>query len=301
MKQGLIFICLTIFVFSSLAYGAATVSPASTIFIAGFSGTSVTVNITGATNGQALVITPPAGWVGASVTKSSGSANVSGGTAATAAITVTPTAAGDITIVYTAKAGTTVGLVGFTVTEGGTNLANMDVDVVADGSSTLSHPNKDSDADGVNDKFDASLNTITTATQTAGQTAQTIDMYYTAVGSAAGVLSGGTLVLDIPSAFAAPTATNLKVTKGDGTAADIGTVTYSGNKVTVPLTTLNGGDQLKLSYSNVTIPAKGTYNFAISTASSSPAFGVPFKVSNLVLTVEGAGVGTGTVTASGMT
>ena len=58
--------------------------------------------------------------------------------------------------------------------------------------------NKDSDADGVNDKFDANVNTITTAEQTAGQTAQTIDMYYTAVGSTAGVLSGGSLVLDIP-------------------------------------------------------------------------------------------------------
>ena len=82
-----------------------------------------------------------------------------------------------------------------------------------------------------------------------------------------------------------PTATTLKVTKGDGTAASIGTVTYAGNKVTVPITTLNGADQLKLSYSNVTIPAKGTYNFDISTASSSPAFGVPFKVGDLVLTV----------------
>ena len=72
------------------------------------------------------------------------------------------------------------------------------------------------------------------------------------------MLSGGTLVLDIASGFAAPTATTLKVTKGDGTAAEIGTVVYVGNKVTVPLTTINGGDQLKLSYSNVTIPAKGT-------------------------------------------
>ena len=71
MKQGLIFICLIISVFSSLAYGAATVSPASTIFIAGSSGNSVTINITGATNGQAIVITPPTGWNGAGATKSS--------------------------------------------------------------------------------------------------------------------------------------------------------------------------------------------------------------------------------------
>ena len=69
-----------------------------------------------------------------------------------------------------------------------------------------------------------------------------------AVGSTAGVLSGGSLVLDIPSAFAAPIATTLKVTKADGTAASIGTVIYAGNRVTVPLTTLNGGDQLKISY-----------------------------------------------------
>ena len=280
---GVFSLIVMLSLFSSLAYGAATVSPASSIFIAGSSGNSVTINITGATGGDDIVITPPAGWVGAGVTKSSGSANVGGGVG-TAAITVTPTANGDITIVYTAKAGTTVGLVGFTVTEDATNLANMDVDVVADGSGILSFE-KDT--------------VVAAKTQTAGQTEQTIDMYYTAVGSATGVLSGGSLVLDIPAAFAAPTATNLKITKGDGTAADIGTITYAGNKVTVPLTTLSGGDQLKIAYSNVTIPAKATYNFAISIASSSPAFGVPFKVSDLTVTVEGAGVGTGTVVATG--
>ena len=282
----LVFVCLTIRLFPSLAYGAATVSSANTIFIAGSSGNSVTINITGATNNQAIVITPPTGWAGtaAGASVSSGSANISGGTMGTAAITVTPTAAGDITIVYTAKVGTTVGLVDFTVTEGGTDSAAMSVDVVVDGSGIISFKQAETDA---------------AEDQIAGQTAQTINMYYTVVGSAAGILSGGSLILDIPSAFATPTASTLKVTKGNGTAADIGTVAYIGNKVTVPLTTLNGGDQLKISYSNVTIPAVATYKFSISTASSSPAFGVPFKVGNLVLTVRGADIGSGTVVASG--
>ena len=170
---GVFSLIVMLSLFSSLAYGAATVSPASTIFIAGSSGNSVTINITGATNGQAIVITPPTGWAGttAGASVSSGSANISGGTTGTAAITVTPTAAGDITIVYTATAGTTVDLVSFTVAEVTQTATSFSVDVVADGSGTLSYPNKDSDADGVNDKFDASLNTITTATQTAGQTA----------------------------------------------------------------------------------------------------------------------------------
>ena len=273
---GVFSLIVMLSVFSSLAYGAATVSPASSIFIAGSSNNDVTINITGATVGTAIVITPPTGWNGTGVTGATGGAG-------TGAITVNPAAA-SVTVVYSATAGTTVGLVDFTVTEGGVALAPMSVDVVSDGSGVLSFKVDSTDA---------------AEDQTAGQTAQTIDMYYTAVGSTAGVLSGGSLVLDIPSAFAAPTATNLKVTKGDGTAADIGTVTYVGNKVTVPLTTLNGGDQLKLSYTNVTIPAAATYNFAISTASSSPAFGVPFKVGDLVLTVQGAGVGTGTVVASG--
>ena len=158
---GVFSLIVMLSLFSSLAYGAATVSPASSIFIAGSSGNSVTINITGATGGDDIVITPPAGWVGAGVTKSSGSANVGGGVG-TAAITVTPTANGDITIVYTAKAGTTVGLVGFTVTEDATNLANMDVDVVADGSGILSFE-KDT--------------VVAAKTQTAGQTEQTIDMY----------------------------------------------------------------------------------------------------------------------------
>ena len=283
---ALIFVCLTISVFSSLAYGAATVSPASTIFIAGSSGNSVTLNITGATNAQGITITPPPGWTGAGVTVSSGSATATGGTSAVPIISVAPTAAGDITIVYTATAGTTADLVSFTVTEVGQTATSFSVDVVADGSGVLSFRQAVTEA---------------AQDQQSGQTAQTIDMYYTAVGNSAGVLSGGTLVLDIPSAFAAPTSTNLAVTKGDGTAATgvIGTIVYAGNKVTVPLTVMNGGDQLKISYSNVTIPAAAAYNFSISTASSSPAFGVPFKVGDLALTVRGAGVGTGTVVAEG--
>ena len=73
---ALIFVCLTISVFSSLAYGAATVSPASSIFIAGSSNNDVTINITGATIGTVIVITPPTGWNGTGATTSSGYATV---------------------------------------------------------------------------------------------------------------------------------------------------------------------------------------------------------------------------------
>ncbi|HIB90727.1 TPA: hypothetical protein EYO57_26650, partial [Candidatus Poribacteria bacterium] len=303
---GVFSLIVMLSLFSSLAYGAATVSPASTIFIAGSSDNSVTINITGATNAQGITVTPPAGWVGAGVTVASGSATATGGTALVPVISVAPTASGDITIVYTATAGTTADLVSFVVREVTQADTSFSVDVVADGSGIISFANADSDADGVDDKFDVTVPAETTVEQVAGRTAQTINMWYTAVGNStdnAGVLSGGTLVLDIPAAFAAPNATSLAVFKADGTALTVGTigiVTYVGNRVTVPLTIMNGGDQLLLKYSNVTIPAAAAYNFAIGTASSSPAFGVPFKVGNgLALTVEGAGVGTGTVVAEG--
>jgi len=64
---GVFSLIVMLSVFSSLAYGAATVSPASTIFIAGSSNNSVTLNITGATASKDITIDPPAGWVGASV------------------------------------------------------------------------------------------------------------------------------------------------------------------------------------------------------------------------------------------
>ncbi|HIO80920.1 TPA: hypothetical protein EYG59_20250, partial [Candidatus Poribacteria bacterium] len=78
---GVFSLIVMLSLFSSLAYGAATVSPASTIFIAGSSDNSVTINITGATNAQGITVTPPAGWVGAGVTVASGSATATGGTA----------------------------------------------------------------------------------------------------------------------------------------------------------------------------------------------------------------------------
>ena len=76
---GVFSLIVMLSVFSSLAFGAATVSPASSIFIAGSTGNSVTINITSATNTQGIVITPPAGWVGAGVTVASGSATATGG------------------------------------------------------------------------------------------------------------------------------------------------------------------------------------------------------------------------------
>ena len=149
---ALIFVCLTISVFSSLAFGAATVSPASSIFIAGSTGNSVTINITGATVGTAIVITPPTGWDGAADATGTG---VTGGNGTTS-ITVTPAAA-SVTVVYTATAGTAVGLVSFAVAEVGQTATSFSVDVVADGSGVLSFRKAETDV---------------AATQIAGQTAQ---------------------------------------------------------------------------------------------------------------------------------
>ncbi|HCK16493.1 TPA: hypothetical protein DHW51_20370, partial [Candidatus Poribacteria bacterium] len=97
---GVFSLIVMLSVFSSLAYGAATVSPASSIFIAGSSNNDVTINITGATANSAIVITPPTGWNGTGVTGATGGAG-------TGAITVTPAAA-SVTVVYSATAGTTV-------------------------------------------------------------------------------------------------------------------------------------------------------------------------------------------------
>jgi hypothetical protein len=228
------------------ADGSGTLTADTSVVSAGQTGRTITFTYTAATGGissGSVTIAVPSGWSAPSTTgsnagystASTGTLSVSGQTITVSSLTL---AAGNtLTVTYGATGSggpgaTTTSTTGAQTwqgqeksTSGGslTNLSSSPSIAVyaADGSGTL---------------------TSGTSNVSAGQTGRTITFTYTA---ATGGISNGSVTLDVPSGWSAPSTTG---SNAGYTTASSGTVSVSGQTITVSSLTVAGGSTFTITY-----------------------------------------------------
>ena len=331
---GLIALILTLGLFSGSAQ-AITGSVTSGTVIAGSSGNTVTLGITLSGNelDREVTITPPSGWSPMNDDmETEGYTTVAGGTISVVGtpetgITIQPnTGEGTISVVYGRGGGDAGVVVGHKIglTEfvfgsvAGTASDTRFIVVTVAGSGTVVM----TEGTDQNEKI---------LERPAGVTGQNFEFLYTALSSIidgdtvpeqnVGTLDGGELTLEIPAGWTPPTMGNITVETPDPdgddgksedatetplVAGSVGLFTITGSgpwTISVPIIGLDGQQQIKIKYNNITVPfTTGTFPFPVSVRGSRDLL-APISVAtdsgNLEITVAVAGRGSGTMTVSG--
>ena len=336
---GLIALTLTLGLFSGSAL-AITGRVTSGTVIAGSSGNTITLRITllGDELNRDVTVTPPDGWSDMA-TSGVGLTTVTGGTFTIVSrtepesdgINITPNQdATTITVVYGSGGGTTngvtvgnkIGLTEFTFeSDAGTPSVTDLIVVTVDGSGTV-------------EMTEGTQQNVVKLDESAGVTGRNFEFLYTAVSSTITVteqnvdtvteqnvdtLDGGELTLQIPAGWPAPTHGNITVETPDPdgddgltptmtplAAGSVGIFSISGSgpwTISVPITGLDGQQQIKIKYNNITVPFTiGTFQFPASVRGPTGAL-TPISVATdsrtLEINVAVAGRGSGTMTVSG--
>ena len=336
---GLIALTLILGLFSGSAQ-AITGRVTSGTVIAGSMGNTITLEITllDSELNEFVTVTPPSDWSSMEDTDGmAGYTTVTGGTFTTGTpprgITITPDTDARIIRVFYGRGGgisgvevgTKIGLTEFGfVSNAGTDATDFIV-VTVDGSGTVV-------------MTEGTQQNVVTLEELAGVTGRNFEFLYTAVSNTVtvteqnvdtvteqnvGTLDGGELTLQIPAGWPAPTMGNITVETPDPdgddgltptatatplVAGSVGSFSISGSgpwTISVPITGLDGQQQIKIKYNNITVPSNtGTFQFPASVrGSSGSALLTPISVAtdsgSLEINVAVAGRGSGTMTVSG--